>query len=692
LVIERRITDWSEATGAISDEQGGFRRARGTPDQIFLLREIISSRKERNLPTLVTYIDARKAYDTVWREGNYVRLFDMGLQGKMWRQIQAMGARMRSKVRLGVGETEWHKVNRGVAQGAVESPWLYSCYIDGMAAELKARGFGVEIGGIRIPLLMYADDIVMFASSISELKQMNEVATEYARKYRFKHNGDKSAVMVFNADKKLRARVDQEVWTLSGERVKVKDSYRYLGVDVLQQVTDWRAHVQRLVKKAEFRSKDLLWICRRDSGIRPRSAATLWKAMVRPLLEYAAELWSGEIPAVLANTAEIIQTDFARAVLGLQGQWGVPNVLVRAELGLEKLESRWEKLRLGYWRMVQVAQPSRALVAVARARRWQLMWGGAGMGRLGWMAGTRQLLNDRGLADYWSNPARCAQLSKDQWKSMVYDRVEAHYEEERASEVALLTSLSRYVKVKSWKRMDDDRAEFKGEIGQMGALVVERYLDDVRDRLGGRLKLLCRAGCLPVMARVAWELGLNREQGQCMMCRKGEEDIEHILLTCQAYSQHREKLLSSVGRSYSRGNNGANIIEAGPDRLIEVLLGASAGCKLTEDEVDRATKRFLRKAWKARRGVTAAVNQEFGRMDVQWMSREPGWYQPKQSVHRTIKRMSERNERETVPRSLVRCGEAAKAIAVLVQPGTEQQRNGKKGERGKGARRKLVLV
>ncbi len=112
---------------------------------------------------------------------------------------------MRSKVRLGVGETEWHKVNRGVAQGAVESPWLYSCYIDGMAAELKARGFGVEIGGICIPLLMYADDIVMFASSTSELRQMNEVATEYARKYRFRHNGDKSAVMAFNADKKLRS-------------------------------------------------------------------------------------------------------------------------------------------------------------------------------------------------------------------------------------------------------------------------------------------------------------------------------------------------------------------------------------------------------------------------------------------------------------------------------------------------------
>jgi hypothetical protein len=382
------------------------------------------------------------------------------------------------------------------------------------------------------------------------------------------------------------------------------------------------------------------------------------------------------------NTAESIQTNFARAVLGLQGQRGVSNVFVRAELGLEKLESRWEKLRLGYWRRIQVAQPSRALVAVARARRWQLMWGGAGIGRLGWMRGTRQLLNDRGMADYWSDPAKCAQLSKIEWEAMVYDKVEAHYEAERENEVALLPSLSTYVKVKSWKRMDKDRAEFKGEIGELGALVVERYVDEIRDRLGGRLKLLCRAGCLPVMARVAWELGVNREQGQCMMCRQGEEDIEHVFLSCQAYSKHRERLLTSVGRSYSRGNNGANILEAGAERVIEVLLGASAGCKLTEDEVDRATKRFLRKAWKARREVTAAVNQEFGRMDVQWMAREPGWYQPKPTGHTTVKRVYTRKAKLNIVKA---AKDSRHCPAVRVLPGIGDGR-------GKGARRKLILV
>ena len=91
--------------------------------------------------------------------------------------------------------------------------------------------------------------------------------------------------------------------------------------------------------------------------------------------------------------------------------------------------------------------------------------------------------------------------------------------------------------------------------------------------------------------------------------------------------------------------------------------------------------------------ATSAVNQEFVRMDVQWIAREPGWYQAKPTGHSTAnpKRVCGRKDRGSLPRAPVRGG-AAKATTVLVQPGSEQQRDGKRGERGKGVRRKLVLV
>jgi hypothetical protein len=44
-VINARLQDFSEATGSIADEQGGFRRKQSTADQIFILREVLASRK-----------------------------------------------------------------------------------------------------------------------------------------------------------------------------------------------------------------------------------------------------------------------------------------------------------------------------------------------------------------------------------------------------------------------------------------------------------------------------------------------------------------------------------------------------------------------------------------------------------------------------------------------------------------------
>ena len=81
---------YSESIGAISDEQGGFRAHRGCPDQVLIWREVLASRKERGLPTFATFVDVRKAYDTLWREKAYVDMHDAGINGKLWRQFQVM--------------------------------------------------------------------------------------------------------------------------------------------------------------------------------------------------------------------------------------------------------------------------------------------------------------------------------------------------------------------------------------------------------------------------------------------------------------------------------------------------------------------------------------------------------------------------------------------------------------------------
>lgn len=165
-----------------------------------------------------------------------------------------------------------------------------------------------------------------------------------------------------------------------------------------------------------------------------------------------------------------------------------------------------------------------------------------------------------------------------------------------------------YINIKHWKPMDSERAEFAGEIGKLGALVPERYLDDTTETLGCRLKLMCRAMCLPILKRVVSEERWDAGWAKCLMCDNGEiEDIDHLLLHCSAYSKYRKTMMDTVS---------SIIGHVGTRERVRILLGGQAGSKHSEDIVDFAVKRFLKKAWRARKRLTKLVNNSLNRKDI----------------------------------------------------------------------------
>ena len=78
-VLNNRLAPWLEAQGALSDEQGGFKRGRGCPEQCFALSELLHLRKGER--TYTCFIDIRKAFDRAWRDGIWSRLWKVGVKG-----------------------------------------------------------------------------------------------------------------------------------------------------------------------------------------------------------------------------------------------------------------------------------------------------------------------------------------------------------------------------------------------------------------------------------------------------------------------------------------------------------------------------------------------------------------------------------------------------------------------------------
>jgi hypothetical protein len=67
-VLARRLNDWADRKGAVSDFQMSFRKGRTTTDNILILRTIVDKYLDRKREKIYwIFVDLQKAFDTVIR-------------------------------------------------------------------------------------------------------------------------------------------------------------------------------------------------------------------------------------------------------------------------------------------------------------------------------------------------------------------------------------------------------------------------------------------------------------------------------------------------------------------------------------------------------------------------------------------------------------------------------------------------
>ena len=152
----------------------------------------------------------------------------------------------------------------------------------------------------------------------------------------------------------------------------------------------WNTYLERIWSKAKRMSNLILWVSRGKDGLRPRTAIHLWNTLVRPIVEYACELWEGDVSKKWVDKLEALQCSFAAAVLGLPST--TPRTGIRSECGLHPLHVRRKRLRLNYWKRLWDAPESTLLGYMFR---WRLE-GCSGQSKTGnsWCEVTVMLMNE----------------------------------------------------------------------------------------------------------------------------------------------------------------------------------------------------------------------------------------------------------------------------------------------------------
>ena len=202
-VLNARVMKWCEKNGVLSEEQAGFRPGRSTVDHIFSVAEVLRLRRAQKKQTHCAFLDIKKAYDTVHRDGLWKRLLDVGIRGKLWRVLKNLYDVVESCVLVGKQRSEWFAVDAGVRQGCILSPILFAIWIDGLARTLKQTKVNSVVQDTKFNFTFFADDIALLAESREDLQKLLDAAFT-SESWRFKWNCNKSKIMRFGCKGKTR--------------------------------------------------------------------------------------------------------------------------------------------------------------------------------------------------------------------------------------------------------------------------------------------------------------------------------------------------------------------------------------------------------------------------------------------------------------------------------------------------------
>ena len=112
----------------LPDVQDGFRKGRGTRDQITNIRWIMEKAREFHKNIYFCFIDNAKAFDCVDDKTMWKIVQEMGIPDHLTCLLRNLYAGQEATFRTGHGTPDWFQIGKGVRQGCILSSCLFNFY------------------------------------------------------------------------------------------------------------------------------------------------------------------------------------------------------------------------------------------------------------------------------------------------------------------------------------------------------------------------------------------------------------------------------------------------------------------------------------------------------------------------------------------------------------------------------------
>ena len=323
-----QLTYFLEQQGTLSPVQAGFRPGRSTVDQVLLLSQSIADsfhQSKSGARTVLATVDFAKAFDSVWHSALLSKFISLDLSLCFVKWIQSYLSNRRSKVRICNSYSRIFRLRRGVPQGSVLGPVLFSLYINNLPTFLPTS----------VKTSLYADDLAIWASSpnvecaTSTVQAALNRLVEWSSKRRLSLNPLKCEPSFFSPDP-YQSHIQPSLYILNTP-LKFNPYPTFLGV-TFDRTLSFKLHVLSLRKKFHSRFCAFRSIASASWGPSKKSLCTLYKAFIRPILTYASPGWFPFSSPTHITSLERMHRSSCRLITGCLSSTPIPLLHIEAFL------------------------------------------------------------------------------------------------------------------------------------------------------------------------------------------------------------------------------------------------------------------------------------------------------------------------------------------------------------------------
>ena len=349
-VLNNRLTDWAEKYSVYIESQAGFRSNMGTSDNIFALHGLITHMLNSKQQLFCAFVDFSKAFDYVTRENLWSKLIKLGIRGKILNIIRSIYENVKSRVKYMNKLSNSFECKLGVRQGECLSPFLFSMFVNDLEDVFVQNGVnGVDVYMFKLFLILYADDIVIFANCQEELQANLDILYTYCNKWNLLVNSKKTKVMIFKKGGRLPNNLS---FTYGGDQLEIVKKFVYLGIVFTTggSFSEAQNTLAGQALKAIFKLNKYL---RKFTTIKVSHKLELFDKLVLPILNYGCETWGFHSGTAL----ERVQLQFCKQLLGVKKC--TQNDFIYGELGRTPLQNHRYYTVVKYWLKILQADSKR---------------------------------------------------------------------------------------------------------------------------------------------------------------------------------------------------------------------------------------------------------------------------------------------------------------------------------------------